>query len=86
MCVNLADGSAHWEERISPGKFIAAPIATKERVYFFSDSGHGTVLSAGPEFKVLAQNKLDSPVLASPAVAEGAIFVRTKTHLCKIIR
>jgi len=86
VCVNLADGSAHWEERISPGKFIAAPIATKERVCFFSDSGHGTVLSAGPEFKVLAQNKLDSPVLASPAVAEGAIFVRTKTHLCKIIR
>jgi len=85
VCVKLDDGTALWEERISPGKFIAAPIATKERLYFFSDSGDATVVVPGPEYKVLASNKFDSPVLASPAVADGAIFVRTKTHLCKIV-
>lgn len=84
VCVNLQDGSDVWSERISPGKFIASPIATKERLYFFSDAGEATVLAAGPEFKVLGRSKFQEPVTSAPAVAEGALFVRTKTHLCKI--
>lgn len=86
VCVNLEDGSDIWSERISPGKFVAAPIATKERIYFVSDTGDATVIAAGPEFKVLARNKFSEPVTASPAVADGAIFYRTKTHLVKVAK
>lgn len=84
VCVNPETGEDVWSERISPGKFIATPIATKERIYFFSDAGFGTVVAASPEYKQLAQNKFESPVTASPAVAEGALYVRTKTHLIKL--
>ncbi|TLD72361.1 quinonprotein alcohol dehydrogenase [Phragmitibacter flavus] len=86
MCVDMKTGEDIWSERVSPGKFISAPLATKERLYFFSDAGFGTVVAAGPEFKVLAQNKFSEPVTASPAVADGALFVRTKTHLCKVVK
>jgi outer membrane protein assembly factor BamB len=86
VCVNLETGKEVWEERLAPGKYIASPIATKDRLYFMSDAGEVTVIAAGPEFKVLAQNKFESPVTASPAVAEGVIYVRTKTHLCKITK
>lgn len=85
-CADLKTGEDVWSERISPGKFVAAPIATKERIYFISDTGDLTVVAPGPEFKILSSGKFDSPVTASPAVADGAIFVRTKTHLCKVVQ
>ena len=85
-CADPKTGEDVWSERISPGKFIAAPIATKDRIYFISDTGDVTVIAPSPEFKVIATSKFESPVTASPAVAEGAIFVRTKTHLCKVVQ
>ena len=86
VCVDLKTGEDLWNERLSPGKFIAAPIATKERIYWISDTGEATVVAAAPEFKVLARNKFEAGVTGSPAVADGAIFVRTKTHLVKIVK
>lgn len=86
VCVNLEDGEDIWNERISRGKFVAAPLATKDRLYFVSDSGDATVLGSGKEYKVLATNLFSEPVTASPAVADGALFVRTKTHLVKVVK
>ena len=87
VCVNIATGEDIWSERLSPGKFIASPIATKERIYWASDTGDVTVVApSGPEFKVLARNKLEAGVTATPAVADGAIFIRSKTHLLKIVK
>ena len=86
VCSDLKTGEDIWNERISPGKFIASPIATKERIYWASDTGDVTVVAASSEFKVLARNKLEAGVTASPAVADGAIFIRTKTHLVKIVK
>jgi len=39
------------------------------------------VLDAGEELKVLARNQLDSPILATPALVDGKIYVRTEGHL-----
>jgi outer membrane protein assembly factor BamB len=86
VCSDLKTGEDIWNERISPGKFVAAPLATKERIYWMSDTGDATVVAPTREFKVLARNKFESGVTASPAVADGAIFVRTKTHLVKIVK
>ena len=43
-----------------------------------------TVLRAGPEFEVLAENDFDDYVLSSPAVSEGQLFIRTTGHLYAI--
>ena len=42
------------------------------------------VIAAEPKFKVLARGKFDDGFMASPAVADKAIFLRTKTHLYRI--
>ena len=39
------------------------------------------VLDAGEQLKVLATNKLDGAILATPALADGNIYVRTENHL-----
>lgn len=88
VCVNLADGTDDWSERLftGAGKVIASAIATRERVYFFNEGGDATVVAASPKFKVLARNKLESGMTSSPAAADGALFLRTKTHLYKIVK
>jgi hypothetical protein len=53
-------------------------------VYFFGREGLGTVIEPGREYKPLAANKLDAGMMASPAVAGQALFLRTKTHLYRI--
>ena len=88
-CVDLKDGTDTWSERLftGAGKMFASAIATKERVYFFSENGEGTVLATDPrKFTVLARNKLDSGMTSSPVAADGALYLRTKTHLYKIVK
>lgn len=88
VCVKLTDGTDAWSERLftGAGKVIASAIATSEFVCFFNEAGDATVVAAKPEFKVLARNKLESGMTASPAAADGALFLRTKTHLYKIVK
>jgi hypothetical protein len=43
-------------------------------------------LQAGREFKVLGRNSLGEMTLASPAVANGSVFIRTATRLYRIAR
>ena len=40
-----------------------------------------TVLAAEPTYKLLGKNTMGEPVLATPAVAEGRLFIRGKNHL-----
>ena len=54
------------------------------RVYFFSEDGKTTVIEAGPAFKVLAENQLGDGFMASPAAADGALFLRSRTRLYRI--
>jgi hypothetical protein len=53
-------------------------------VYCFSKEGRTTVLAGDGPFRVLAENQLDAGFVASPAVADGALLLRTKTHLYRI--
>ncbi len=89
VCVNLKDGTDTWSERLfnSAGKMFASTIATKERVYFFSETGDATVVATDPtKFTVLARNKLESGMTSSPIEADGDLYLRTKTHLYKIVK
>jgi hypothetical protein len=54
------------------------------RIYFLSEEGVATVLAPGKEFRRLATNSLDGATLASMAVSNGAIFIRTQSHLYRI--
>jgi len=82
-CLEAATGKEVYSERIG-GNYMASPIYANGRLYFFSTQGKSSVLKPGRTFEVLAANKLDVGLMASPAVAGNALFLRTKTHLYRI--
>jgi len=82
-CLEAATGARVWRERIR-GNFASSPILADGRLYFASQQGTATVMAAGREARVLATNRLEDGCMASPAVADGALFLRTKTHLYRI--
>ncbi len=83
-CVDLRNGQPVWSERIG-GRHSASPIHAGGRLYFFDEDGKSHVVAADPrQFRLIAENQLDSGCMASPAVLEDALIVRTKTHLYRI--
>ncbi len=82
-CWEAKTGKVIWQERIA-GNYSAAPFAAEGRIYFLNEEGTTTVLKAGREFTPLATNALGETTLASAAVAEGAVFIRTAGNLFRI--
>ena len=81
--VEAKTGEIVWQSRVG-GTFSASPIAAAGRIYLFDEDGKTTVLEAGREFKVLAENQLDNGFMSSPAVAGAALYLRTRTDLYRI--
>jgi outer membrane protein assembly factor BamB len=63
------------------GYYYSSPIAAANRIYVGSEEGVVVVLDGGGELKVLARNKLDGQILATPAIADNKIYVRTENQL-----
>jgi outer membrane protein assembly factor BamB len=82
-CLQARTGEELWQERLK-GKFAASLLHAHGRLYCVSQEGQTTVLEAGREFKILAVNTLDTGCMASPALADNALFLRTETHLYRI--
>jgi outer membrane protein assembly factor BamB len=82
-CVEAKTGALVWQSRVG-GTFSASPIYAGGRIYIFDEDGKTTVLQAGREFKVLAENHLDNGFMASPAVAGDALFLRTSKDVYRI--
>jgi outer membrane protein assembly factor BamB len=62
-------------------KYYASPVASDGKIYFASESGVVAVLKAGGDQELLAANKLDEDIHATPAIADGRIYVRTISSL-----
>jgi outer membrane protein assembly factor BamB len=82
-CLEAKTGKLIWgPERTEQGTVSASPLLADGKLYITNEEGVTTVLAAGPEFKVLATNRLDdSYTLASIAVSGSQLFLRTGTHL-----
>ncbi len=81
--VDAKTGESLWSERFSKDKASASPIGADGKVYVFSNLGNTTVFKAGREMEILADNDLGEEILGTPAVAAGAILIRTnKTLYC----
>ena len=68
-------------KRLGGGAFTASPWAYGGKVFCLSEDGETFVVQAGREFKLLGRNPLEEMALASPAVAGGSLFVRTRGKL-----
>ena len=82
-CLDAKTGTLVWQSRVG-GTFSASPIYSAGRIYLFDEDGKATVIAAGREFKVLAENHLDNGFMASPAVVGNALILRTSKDLYRI--
>lgn len=82
-CLEAATGKEVWKHKLD-GHFSASPIFADGRVYNCNEEGKTIVIKAGREFEVLAENSLDSGLMASPAASGKALYLRTKTHLYRV--
>lgn len=78
-CLDLQSGKPFYDrERLPTGTYSSSPILADGKIYLMNESCETVVLEAGPQFNVLAVNKLEGANgLSSPAVVDGKIFLRT---------
>ncbi len=78
-----ATGERAYKRRIGDrgGAYSASPVAAAGRIYLTSEDGDIFVLRAGPEYELLATNRMHEVCLATPAISAGQIFIRTTGHL-----
>ena len=82
-CADARTGEIYWQKRVG-GRTFASPLNAEGRVYFFAQDGKTTVIRAGRQFEKLAENQIQGPVVATPAIVDGTIFLRSDSHLYRI--
>ena len=82
-CVDFKTGREIWKARIG-GLHSASLLYADGRIHFFDEDGTTTIIKPGDTMVILSQNTLNNGFMASPAVADGALFLRTKSHLYRI--
>lgn len=80
-CLDATTGKQIYKERIGGRGFTSSPWAYEGKLFCLADDGQTFVVQAGPEFKILGKNSLDEMCWSSPAVAGGALFLRTVDSL-----
>jgi outer membrane protein assembly factor BamB len=82
-CLEAMTGKEVWKQKLE-GHFSASPIFAGGRIYNCNEEGKTIVVKAGRDFEILAENTLDSGLMASPAASDKALYLRTKTHLYRV--
>ena len=82
-CCDARTGAVHWSQRLG-GNFSTSPVAAAGHVYFQSEQGVGHVVKAAKTFTPVAENDLKERTLASYAVIEGGLLIRTESGLVRV--
>jgi len=83
-CLDIATGEVRWSHRQS-GRYSASLVESGGRLYACDEDGGCLVFQANPQrFELLAENRLAAGCMASPAVVDDDLLIRTKTHLYRI--
>ncbi|HSE24376.1 MAG TPA: PQQ-binding-like beta-propeller repeat protein [Pyrinomonadaceae bacterium] len=82
-CLDARTGEVKYEGgRIPiPATFTASPVAFDDKILLTSEDGDTFIIKAGPKHEVLGTNSVGEPVYASPAIADGRIFIRGEHNL-----
>jgi len=81
--IDAASGRRIWQQRVD-GIFSASPVAGDGKIYFVSETGETIVLKAGRQPEILARNDLGERLIASPAISNGQLFLRSDGQLFAI--
>jgi len=76
ICVDAKSGTVLYHERLHEARYRASPVYGDGKIYLAARDGVVTVVKAGPKFEVLATNQMPDQIAASPAIANGRIYLR----------
>jgi len=78
-CYEARTGREVYKSRLGGSNgYSASPVAADGRLYFAGEDGDVRVVKAGPQYELLADNKMKEPCMATPAISNGMIFIRTQ--------
>lgn len=78
-CYDAKTGSKVYEERLPDARGITASgIATDGKLFYCNELGDVYVVKAGEQFEILAQNQMNDVVMATPALSDSTLFIRTQ--------
>jgi outer membrane protein assembly factor BamB len=81
-------GNEVYRQRLEPvgSGFSASPVAADGKIYLTSEDGEMLVIAAGREFTQLATNSMGELVMATPALSDGVMYVRSASSLFAVGR
>jgi outer membrane protein assembly factor BamB len=80
-CWKLATGETVYTERLQGVSSSSSPIATADGRIYCASSGTSYVVKAGRQFEMLGKSDLGDGSQASPAIAEGKLFLKGRRFL-----
>lgn len=85
-CLNAETGVPYYAEAKlgAGGDYYASPVAGNGKVILTSRKGIVTVVKAGEKLEIVAQNDLGDSILATPALVENRMYVRTQNEILAI--
>jgi outer membrane protein assembly factor BamB len=83
VCLNASDGKEQWKQRMD-GPFDASPVVADGKLYAVNRKGRTFVVELGDKPKIVARNDIDDTIQATPAIANGAIYLRSDKYLYAI--
>lgn len=92
VCADAKDGRVLWQlrmqvqsdEKTSNGAFTSTPVAAGGHLYLFDEGGMALVVKEGQKGQIVAQHDFGETILCTPAIADGALYVRSDKHLWRI--
>ncbi|MFN0069739.1 MAG: PQQ-binding-like beta-propeller repeat protein [Limisphaerales bacterium] len=86
-CFDAHSGKIHYSERLAGGEgFTASPVSDGRHLYFASEIGNVFTVPTGVNFSVAATNRLGETCMATPAIAGGTLYFRTRGKLVAVGR
>lgn len=82
-CLDARTGEQHWQERVG-GNYSASPLFADGKIYLQSEDGPAVVIRPGTTFEKIADTGFAERTLASYAVGDDSLFIRTEKHLYRV--
>jgi outer membrane protein assembly factor BamB len=82
-CIDSQTGNDIYSEKVR-GKFNSSPVYAAGNIYFCSQQGEILVIEEGREFNIIAKNRLEGEIWATPAILRNSILIRTSKYLYSI--
>lgn len=81
-CLEARSGGLRYQAKLGAGgPYYSSPVVGDSKIYAASARGVVTVFQVGEELKVIARNNLGERIMATPAIVDGRIYIRTEKSL-----